>query len=176
MSLFYNKKLGGELGITSEYELLRVAFQMTPRAKTKNSWEVMMWSPYQIKILTELCQLAQLESSLTNMLEHGTLLWRDIPVTLLPTKDDSESLSIYVHYGVPPKENNAAILTRLLEINLLMPQTYFERIGIDPESGAVIFQYRIKDLAAENILRLIQHAASKASEWRDDYFLHELSI
>jgi len=110
------------------------------------------------------------------MLEHGTLLWRDIPVTLLPTKDDSESLSIYVHYGVPPKENNAAILTRLLEINLLMPQTYFERIGIDPESGAVIFQYRIKDLAAENILRLIQHAASKASEWRDDYFLHELSI
>ena len=135
-----------------------------------------MWSPYQIKILTELCQLAQIESSLTNMLGHGTLLWRDIPVTLLPTKDDTESLSIYVHYGVPPKENNAAILTRLLEINLLMPQTYFERIGIDPESGAVIFQYRIKDLAAENILRLIQHAASKASEWRDDYFLHELSI
>ena len=135
-----------------------------------------MWSPYQIKILTELCQLAQIESSLNNMLEHGTILWRDIPVTLLPTKDDSESLSIYVHYGVPPKENNAAILTRLLEINLLMPQTYFERIGIDPESGAVIFQYRIKDLAAENILRLIQHAASKASEWRDDYFLHELSI
>ena len=135
-----------------------------------------MWSPYQIKILTELCKLAQIESSLPTILEHGTLLWRDIPVTLLPTKDDSESLSIYVHYGVPPKENNAAILTRLLEINLLMPQTYFERIGIDPESGAVIFQYRIKDLAAENILRLIQHAASKASEWRDDYFLHELSI
>ncbi len=135
-----------------------------------------MWSPYQIKLLTELCKLAQIESSLPTILEHGTLLWRDIPVTLLPIKDDAESLSIYVHYGVPPKENNAAILTRLLEINLLMPQTYFERIGIDPESGAVIFQYRIKDLAAENILRLIQHAASKASEWRDDYFLHELSI
>ena len=176
MSLFCNKKIGKESGITNEYELLRVAFQMTPRAKTKYSWEVKMWSPHQIKFLTELCQLAQLESSLPNMLEHGTLLWRDIPVTLLPTKDDAESLSIYVHYGVPPKENNAAILTRLLEINLLMPQTYFERIGIDPESGAVIFQYRIKALSPEKILRLIQHAASKASEWRDDYFLHEVSI
>ncbi len=110
------------------------------------------------------------------MLEHGTLLWRDIPVTLIPIKDDAESLSIYVHYGVPPKENNALILTRLLEINLLMPQTYFERIGIDPESGAVIFQYRIKALSPEKVLRLIQHAASKASEWRDDYFLHEVSI
>ena len=176
MSLFCNKKLEKESGITSEYELLRVAFQMTPRAKTKNSWEVMMWSPYQIKLLTELCKLAQIESSLPTILEHGTLLWRDIPVTLLPTKEDAESLSLYVHYGVPPQENITAILTRLLEINLLMPQTYFERIGIDPESGAVIFQYRIKSLAAEKILRLIEHAANKASEWRDDYFLHEVSI
>jgi hypothetical protein len=40
----------------------------------------------------------------------------------------------------------------------------------------VIFQYRIKSLAAEKILRLIEHAANKASEWRDDYFLHEVSI
>lgn len=135
-----------------------------------------MWSPYQIKILTELCQLAQIAPSLQDILEHGTMLWRDIPVTLLPTKGDRESFSIFVHYGVPPKENNAAILTRLLEINLLMPQTYFERIGIDPETGAVIFQYRIKSLTPENILRLIQHAASKANEWRDDYFLHEVSI
>jgi hypothetical protein len=135
-----------------------------------------MWSPYQTKILTELCQLAQITSSLHDMLEHGTLYWHDIPITLLPTKDDTESFSIFVHYGVPPKENNAAILTRLLEINLLMPQTYFERIGIDPESGAVIFQYRIKALSATQILLLIQHAASKASEWRDDYFLHEVSI
>lgn len=176
MSLFCNKKIGKESGITSEYELLRVAFQITPRAKTKYSWEVNMWSPYQRKLLTELCQLAQLESSLPVILEHGTLLWRDIPVTLLPTKEDAESLSIYVHYGVPPEENITAILTRLLEINLLMPQTYFERIGIDPESGAVIFQYRIKALSAEQILLLIQHAGSKASEWRDDFFLHELSI
>jgi hypothetical protein len=176
MSLFCNKKIGKESGITAQYELLRVAFQMTPRAKTKYSSEVNMWSPYQRKLLTELCQFAQLELSLQVILEHGTLLWRDIPVTLLPTKDDAESLSIYVHYGVPPKENNAAILTRLLEINLLMPQTYFERIGIDPESGAVIFQYRIKALSPEKILHLIQHAASKASEWRDDYFLHEESI
>ena len=135
-----------------------------------------MWSPYQRKLLTELCQFAKLESSLPVILEHGTLLWREIPVTLLPTKEDTESLSIYVHYGVPPEENITAILTRLLEINLLMPQTYFERIGIDPESGAVIFQYRIKALSAEQIFHLIQHAASKASEWREDYFLHEVSI
>ncbi len=159
-----------------QYELLSIAFQMTPRAKTKYSWEVKMWSPYQKKLLTELSQLAQLASSLPSMLEHGTLYWHDIPVTLLPTKEDAESLSIFVHYGVPPKENNAAILTRLLEINLLMPQTYFERIGIDPESGAVIFQYRIKALSAQQILFLIQHAASKAQEWRDDYFLHEVTI
>ena len=176
MSLFCNKKIRKESGITAYNALLRMAFQIAPRAKTKHSLEVKMWSPYQIKILTELCQLAQIAPSLQDMLEHGTMLWRDIPVTLLPTKDDKESFSIFVHYGVPPKENNAAILTRLLEINLLMPQTYFERIGIDPETGAVIFQYRIKALTPENILRLIQHAASKASEWRDDYFLHEASI
>lgn len=135
-----------------------------------------MWSPYQIKLLTELCKLAQIESSLSIILEHGTLLWRDIPVTLLPTKEDDESLSIYVHYGVPPQENITAILTRLLEINLLMPQTFCERLGLDPESGAVIFQYKIKAISAEKSLAFIQHAASKAREWRDDYFLHEAAI
>jgi hypothetical protein len=35
MSLFCNKKIRKESGITTEYELLRMALHIAPRAKTK---------------------------------------------------------------------------------------------------------------------------------------------
>lgn len=132
-----------------------------------------MWSVILKKTLREFCELNKISRSCNQLLETGALLYGDIPVSILPVKEDASAIRLLVQMGVPPDAQHTAIYRRLLELNLLMPQQNKEKLSVDPTSGNVIFSYELQAPTATALMLSLQHATSKAREWQLSYFLDE---
>lgn len=132
-----------------------------------------MWSITLTKTLREFCELNKLSTSCNQLLETGALLYGDIPVSILPVKEDASAIRLLVQMGTPPDAQNTEIYRRLLELNLLMPQKNKEKLCVDPTSGNVIFSYELQAPTAEALTLSLQHTTSKAREWQLSYFLDE---
>lgn len=132
-----------------------------------------MWSNAQKNLLSNFCKSNGSTDLLEQLTEHGRLRCDDIQFTLLPVVDDDSSLRVFVEFGEPPPEQLLEIYKRLLEINLLMPHQGFERLGMDPQSGAVIFSYRLSSPTAEELLASLHDKACHARAWQLSYFLDD---
>lgn len=132
-----------------------------------------MWSAAQNKLLKDFCDLNGAAGLLHQIAESGSLLIDDVAFTLMPSVQDASSLRVFAQFGEPPPEQAAQVYRRLLEINLLMPQERYERLGIDPSTGTVIFTYQLATPSAESLHASLRQAASHARAWQVSYFLDE---
>jgi hypothetical protein len=132
-----------------------------------------MWSAAQSKLLKDFCELNGIAGLLNQIAESGSLLVDDVAFTLMPSVQDASSLRVFAQFGEPPAEQAAQVYRRLLEINLLMPQERYERLGIDPSTGTVIFTYQLANPSAESLHASLRQAASHARAWQVSYFLDE---
>ena len=132
-----------------------------------------MWSTEQKKILKDFCDLNGIAGLLEQITENGNLLCDQVAFTLMPSRQDTTSLRVFVQFGQPPAAQAVMVYRRLLELNLLMPQERYERLGVEPESGAVIFTYQLASPTAESMLASLRHAAAHARAWQLSYFLDD---
>jgi hypothetical protein len=132
-----------------------------------------MWNETQKVLLSDFCAGIDSTSLLNNILENGSFSCDEVAFTLMPSMHGSSSVRVFAQLGEPPPEQAAQIYRRLLEINLLMPQERYERLGIDPSTGAVIFTYQLVSPSAEELLASLRHAASHARAWQLSYFLDD---
>ena len=132
-----------------------------------------MWSTAQIEILKKFCDLTQINDCIPAFLAHGALCYDGIAASILPVKDHTAAMRILIKMGAPADTENVGIYKRLLELNLLMPQTNKEKLGLDPLTGDVIFSYELQSPTAEALLYSLQHIASRAKAWQQDYFLDD---
>ena len=110
---------------------------------------------------------------LKQITENGNLLCDQVAFTLMPSLQDTNSLRIFVQLGQPPANQAEQVYRRLLELNLLMPQERYERLGVEPETGTVIFTYQLTSPTAESMLASLRHAAAHARAWQLSYFLED---
>lgn len=132
-----------------------------------------MWSETQKQLLKNFCDLNGIANLLNQITENGNLLCDHVAFTLMPSLEDKASLRVFAQLGEPPPGEATQIYRRLLEINLLMPQERYERLGIDPDSGAVIFTYQLALPTAESLLASLRHTAAHARAWQFSYFLDD---
>lgn len=132
-----------------------------------------MWSATQKKLIKNFCELNGAESLLKQITDNGNLLCDQVAFTLMPALQDTTSLRVFVQLGQPPAAHAAQVYRRLLELNLLMPQERYERLGVEPETGAVIFTYQLASPTAESMLASLRHAAAHARAWQLSYFLDD---
>lgn len=132
-----------------------------------------MWSNAHKNLLRNFCKCNGMPDISDQTAEHVHLRCDEIEFTLLPSIDDASSLRVFVHFGKPPPELALQIYRRLLELNLLMPHECCERLGLDPDSGAVIFSYRLAYPTAEDLLASLRDKASHARVWQLSYFLDD---
>ncbi len=99
----------------------------------------------------------------------------DVAFTLLPMADQEDTISVYVDFGEVPPDRALLVYRRLLEINLLVPFGHGPRLGVDCDSGKVVFAFQYSGLTAERLLACLELAAQQAQQWRSTFFLDQES-
>ncbi len=130
-----------------------------------------MWSEPLKILLKDFCALNDIRHALNSLLDSGTVSCNEVAFSLLPHPGAAQDLRILAHFGQAPAALKEQCYRRLLEINLLMPDTRGERLAIDPQTGAVIFLYTLKSPSAIELLHSLQRAAAQAHEWQQTQFL-----
>jgi len=130
-----------------------------------------MWSEPLTILFKEFCALNGIPHALHTLLKTGTISCNAVAFSLLPHPGTAQDIRILAHFGQAPVNLREQCYRRLLEINLLMPDTSGERLAVDPQNGAVIFLYTLKSPSAIQLLHSLQRAAAQAHEWQQTQFL-----
>jgi hypothetical protein len=128
------------------------------------------------KLISGFCSLVGLEHNADAICSTGSLMCQDVAFTLLPVADQADTISVYVEFGEVPPERMQSVYRRLLEINLLAPLGHGPRLGVDCDSGKVIFAFQYSGLTAERLLACLELAAQQAQQWRSTFFLDQESV
>ena len=130
-----------------------------------------MHNIYYQTLVTEFCSLVGLEKELGTVLKTGSLVCGDVAFTLLALVEQKNTIAVYVDFGEVPSHSTMPIYQRLLEINLLIPLLQNARLGLDPETGRVVFAFQFNEGSAERLLICLEMATQQAHEWRTHFFL-----
>ncbi|MGB4346816.1 MAG: CesT family type III secretion system chaperone [Burkholderiaceae bacterium] len=130
-----------------------------------------MWSEPLKILFKDFCALNGIHHALNTLLDTGTISCNDVAFSLLPHPSAAQDIRILAHFGQAPANLREQCYRRLLEINLLMPDSSGERLAVDPQNGAVIFLYTLKSPSAIQLLHSLQRAAAQAHEWQQTQFL-----
>jgi hypothetical protein len=135
-----------------------------------------MWNTRLNLLFQEFCTLAGTKSLLEEILKNGNLQVDGILFTCMPSLKNDSDLRIFTQFGQAPKARLLAIYRRLLELNVLLPQGAGERLGVDPDTGAVIFIFELSSPSAEQLLHSVRRASLQAQAWRRDFFLDDDAV
>lgn len=132
-----------------------------------------MWTPTQDSVLSAFCQLAGIAESGPQLLTSGALVCDGMSLSVLPGLHDPD-IALLLNFGPVPANDEARILRRLLELNLLLARGE-ERLGIDPESGDLIFHCLLRNPTASGLLTAIVTGRGLAQRWHAHRFLDDQS-
>ncbi|MGV3656151.1 MAG: CesT family type III secretion system chaperone [Noviherbaspirillum sp.] len=84
-----------------------------------------------------------------------------------------QQILVECRFGTPPREREAAVLARLLEVNLELARAHQAAYGIDAATGEVIHAFRqaLDQAGARALLETMKQIAVQAAQWRDTHFL-----
>lgn len=126
-------------------------------------------------LIQEFAQLIGLPEQAERIRTTGNLCFRDVALTLFFDEGDTQQVNVFIDFGAVPEDRALQVLRRLLEINLLLAPQGSPRLGLDPETGRVVFNYAqpLQALTARKLLGGIDMAVRQAGAWRDRFFLEE---
>ena len=125
------------------------------------------------RLITGFCSLVGLDGNIDAIFNTGSVMCNDVAFTLLPMADQEDTISVYVDFGEVPTDRALLVYRRLLEINLLVPFGHGPRLGVDCDSGKVVFAFQYSGLTAERLLACLELAAQQARQWRSTFFLNQ---
>lgn len=128
-------------------------------------------------LVQELHHLLELESPAIEPADHEPLaveLTLDgMDCVLAHWPHDVERLSAYCRFGPLPEVNKVDVLCRLLQVNLVLSDTGPATLGVESDTGDVIYSFKapLCAMSAGSLLRALRHVGRQAMEWRGNYFL-----
>lgn len=127
------------------------------------------------EIIRELASIVGLADHFEKIYESGNLTFKDVGLTIFFNEQAGSSVNVYVDFGAHPEGKSLAVFRRLLEINLLVSSPGSPRLGLDPQTGRVIFVYAhaLEGLTAQRLLGSIDVAVGQAAAWRETFYLDE---
>ncbi|HVZ45989.1 MAG TPA: CesT family type III secretion system chaperone [Ramlibacter sp.] len=124
-------------------------------------------------LLSEFSQRIGLAGRFDDIDEPCSLVFKDVALTLFLDEAGGGLVNVFVDFGDFPRERALAIFERLLEINLLVCAQGSPRLGLDAETGRVIFTYAypVQGLTAQKLLGSLDMAVQQAAVWRQGFYL-----
>jgi hypothetical protein len=88
-------------------------------------------------------------------------------------REDSDRIMVECQFGMVPQEQVIEVLTALLKKNQMLFRSRQARIGIDSETGSIVysFQQSLKTARATSLLEHIEQTAQHAQAWRTTFYL-----
>jgi hypothetical protein len=128
------------------------------------------------RLLDDLCQHANLTDveDRENFYYTADIKVNEIDFSLMPGGDDNAgALLFFCDFGPVPLEFEALAMRRLLEANLAMMGAGRPGFGINFTTEHVLLSgaVQIAGMNGEQLLEMLRHYASKALDWRENYFL-----
>ncbi|MDO8301082.1 CesT family type III secretion system chaperone [Lacisediminimonas sp.] len=89
-----------------------------------------------------------------------------------------QHILIECNFGLPPPGQVVPVLTRLLQVNLIMAREHQATFGADSRTGAVIFtsSESLAETNARALMDEMRALAKRAKEWRRSYYLEDDSV
>lgn len=100
----------------------------------------------------------------------------DISMTLMPGPDDQDPQLLYIcDFGELPVKNGVLVMVRLLELNHAAFGVAHPSFGLSFVTGHVLLSgaMPVAQIEAEALVAMLKHYASKAKEWRKNWFLSD---
>ena len=99
----------------------------------------------------------------------------DAPFLLVHRLDEADKVVVYCRFGPIPDSAPPHARSRLLELNLALAESNAAVVGIDPESGEVVYTFKAPLLTAtgESVLDALVEVAELRQEWRSNWFMKE---
>lgn len=124
-------------------------------------------------LIRELAECVGLQDQFELIHNSGNLVFKDVAVTIFLGDDASPLVNVFIDFGQFPEHQAEQIFRRLLEINLIVSAQGSPRLGLDPQTGRVIFccAYPLQGLSAHKLLGGIDMAVRQAIVWRSSFYL-----
>ena len=124
-------------------------------------------------LMQELTALVGLSDQFELIHATGNLVFKDVALTIFLTDNQPALVNVFVDFGTFAQDKAEEIFRRLLEINLLVSSQGSPRLGLDPQTGRVIFScaYPLQGLTAYKLLGSIDMAVRQATVWRSTFYL-----
>ena len=124
-------------------------------------------------LVRELTECVGLQEQFELIHSSGNLIFKDVALTIFLGEDASPLVNVFIDFGQFPEHKAEQIFRRLLEINLLVSSQGSPRLGLDPQTGRVIFccAWPLQGLTAQKLLGSIDMAVRQAMVWRSNFYL-----
>jgi hypothetical protein len=124
-------------------------------------------------LIHDLVTLVGLDDQFELIHASGNLIFKDVALTIFLGDNELALVNVFVDFGMFPQDRAEEIFRRLLEINLLVSSQGSPRLGLDPQTGRVIFScaYPLQGLTAQKLLGGIDMAVRQAAVWRSNFYL-----
>lgn len=123
-------------------------------------------------VIDQLCEKLGIEDpqtqyELCNMQIDGT------GFSLTYTDQEPNDLVAICNFGEVPENQSAAILRRVLEMNMFLSNSKAPRLAINPDTGHVLMIAKIplEDLSLKFLIEQLGSYADLAEEWRTTHYL-----